>query len=220
MADTLRGTASDQSSPAMTGQDSSISASEEDAMRAGFYGLLARVLSGPMDDDALEAMRALDGHDDDSPLGAAIAAFGKLSVRNTVAKAEEEYTELFYGVGAGGELTPYASFYITGLIYDKPLAELRGDMKRLGIEVAEGNSEPEDHIASICEMMHGLLTGNLGGANGRAEAKVFFDKHLAPWADRFFADLEGAQSAVLYMPVGTIGRLFMEIEREAFEMAA
>lgn len=218
MAD--NGTASNQNSPAMTGDDSGFSASEEDAMRAGFYGLLARVLSGPMDDDALDSMRALDGHDDDSPLGQAIAAFGKLSVRTTTAKAEEEYTELFYGVGAGGELTPYGSFYITGLIYDKPLAELRSDMKRLGIEVVEGNSEPEDHIASICEMMHGLLTGNLGGANGRTEAKIFFDKHLAPWADRFFADLEGAQSAVLYMPVGTIGRLFLEIEREAFEMAA
>lgn len=220
MADTLSGAASDQTNPAMTGEDSDLSASEEDAMRAGFYGLLARVLSGPMDDDAINAMRALDGHDDDSPLGQAIAAFGKLSVRTTTAKAEEEYTELFYGVGAGGELTPYGSFYITGLIYDKPLAELRSDMKRLGIEVAVGNSEPEDHMASICEMMHGLLTGNLGGANGRIEAKMFFDKHLAPWADRFFTDLERAQSAVLYMPVGTIGRLFMEIEREAFEMAA
>jgi len=220
VADTLNGTASDEMHPAMTGEDSGLSASEEDAMRAGFYGLLARVLSGPMDDDALNAMRALDGHDDDSPLGQAIAAFGKLSARTTTAKAEEEYTELFYGVGAGGELTPYGSFYITGLIYDKPLAELRGDMKRLGIEVSEGNSEPEDHIASICEMMHGLLTGNLGGANGRAEVKMFFDKHLAPWADRFFADLEGAQSAVLYMPVGSIGRLFLQIEREAFEMAA
>lgn len=218
MAD--NGTASNQNRPAMTDDVSGFSASEEDAMRAGFYGLLARVLSGPMGDDTLDAMRALDGHDDDSLLGQAIAAFGKLSVRTTTAKAEEEYTELFYGVGAGGELTPYGSFYITGLIYDKPLAELRGDMKRLGIEVAVGNSEPEDHIASICEMMHGLLIGNLGGANGRAEAKIFFDKHLAPWAGRFFADLEGAQSAVLYMPVGTIGRLFLEIEREAFEMAA
>ncbi len=35
-----------------------------------------------------------------------------------------------------------------------------------------------------------------------------------------FADLEGAESAVLYMPVGTIGRLFIDVEREAFEMAA
>ena len=31
--------------------------SEEDAMRANFYGLLARVLSGPMDDETLDLMR-------------------------------------------------------------------------------------------------------------------------------------------------------------------
>lgn len=189
-------------------------------MRAGFYALLARALARPMDDETLELVRSLAGHDRSTPLGEAIASFGTLCQRTPRAKVDEEFTELFYGIGAGGELNPYASYYLTGLVYDKPLAALRGDMARLGIEAAPGNSEPEDHIASLCEMMHGLLTGAFGDAGGRAETKKFFDTHLAPWAGKFFADLEGAQSAVLYMPVGTIGRLFMEIEREAFEMAA
>jgi len=194
--------------------------SEDDLMRANFYALLARVLAKPMDDDTLETMRALAGHEDASPLGEAISSFGKLCLRTPRVKAEEEFTELFYGVGAGGEVSPYASLYITGLVYDKPLAALRGDMARLGIAPAEDNAEPEDHIASLCEMMHGLLSGELGGNAGPLEAKAFFDKHLAPWAGKMFADLEGAQAAALYMPVGTIGRLFMEIEREAYEMAA
>ena len=89
-----------------------------------------------------------------------------------------------------------------------------------GYRRIETGAEPEDHIASLCEMMHGLLTGALGGEGGRAEVRAFFDKHLAPWAGKMFADLEGAESAVLYMPVGTIGRLFIDVEREAFEMAA
>ena len=192
----------------------------DDMMRANFYGLLARVLAKPMDEDTLETMRALAKHDDGTPLGEAIASFGKLCVRTPRAKAEEEFTELFYGVGAGGEISPYASLYLTGLVYDKPLAELREDMARLGIAAADGTGEPEDHIASLCEMMHGLLTGALGGDVGPSEAKAFFDKHLAPWAGKLFEDLEGAQAAALYMPVGTIGRLFMEIEREVYEMAA
>lgn len=196
------------------------SVSEDDQMRAGFYALLARVLARPMDEDQLELMRGLAGHDDSTPLGAAIASFGKLALRMPRGKAEDEFTALFYGVGAGGEVTPYASYYLTGLVYDKPLAELRQDMARLGIEPAADNAEPEDHIASLCEMMHGLLTGAFGGAHGPAEAKAFFNAHLEPWAGKYFADLEGAQSAVLYMPIGTIGRLFMEVEREAFEMAA
>jgi len=205
-----------------TGNEQVRPQSEDSALRANFYGLLARGLSRPLDDEALEVMRGLATHNDPTPLGEAITAFGKLCQRTPRAKAEEEFTDLFYGFGAGGELTPYASYYLTGLVYDKPLAELRSDMARLGVEPTGDTGEPEDHIASLCDIMHGLLIGTLGpgGASGAAEAKTFFDKHLAPWAGKFFADLERAPSAALYMPLGTVGRLFMEIEREAFAMAA
>ena len=50
--------------------------------------------------------------------------------------------------------------------------------------------------------------------------RAFFTKHLAPWAGLMFKDLEAASSAVLYMPVGALGRLFLAVEAEAFEMAA
>ena len=50
--------------------------------------------------------------------------------------------------------------------------------------------------------------------------KKFFMTHMAPWAGQFFTDLEGAELATLYMPVGTIGRLFMAIEAQACELAA
>ena len=46
----------------------------------------------------------------------------------------------------------------------------------------------------------------------------FFERHVAPWAERFFADLEGAKSARFYRSVGTVGRLFIDIETEAFAM--
>ncbi len=195
-------------------------ATEEDVLRANFYGLLSRVLARPMDEETLTAMRGLAAHDDGTDLGRALASFGAMATRTPRGKAEEEFTLLFYGVGAGGELSPYASFYLTGLFYDKPLAELRGDMAAIGIAAADDNREPEDHIASLCEMMHGIITGAYEGASGGRAAKAFFERHMAPWAGKFFQDLEGAQAAALYMPVGTIGKLFMEIEREAFEMAA
>jgi hypothetical protein len=35
---------------------------------------------------------------------------------------------------------------------------------------------------------------------------------------RFFADLEQAEAANLYRQVGAIGRLFMDIEAEAFAL--
>mgnify|MGYP002067984120 CR=1 FL=1 len=44
-----------------------------------------------------------------------------------------EYHDLFIGVGRG-ELLPYASYYLTGFLNEKPLAKLRGRMAELGIE--------------------------------------------------------------------------------------
>jgi len=48
---------------------------------------------------------------------------------------------------------------------------------------------------------------------------MVFEKHLQPWAGRFFSDLEGAKSANFYRRIGSLGRAFMEIEAEAFALA-
>ena len=196
--------------------------SEVDLQRAHLYGLLARLLGGPMDDETLEAVRALGGEyaDADTELGKALASLGVLAGRMVRTVAEEEYTLLFYGMGSGGELNPYASHYLTGFIYDKPLANLRREMATLGIAASGTSSEPEDHIAYFCEIMHGLITGAYGEAADLTTQKNLYVTHMAPWVGQFFADLEGAVSAGLFMPVGTIGRLFMAIEADAFEIAA
>ncbi len=187
---------------------------EEDMQRAGVYALLSRLLAKPMDDDTIAFVRELSG--DESPLGQAINSLSALAKRTTQVVAEEEFTVLFYGFGAGGELAPYGSQYLTGFIYEKPLADLRRDLGELGIARADGVSDPEDHIAFVCEVMHGLITGAFGQPASLERQRTFFEKHLAPWAGHFFADMEKAKSAAVYMPLGTIGKLFMEIERDAF----
>ena len=93
-------------------------------------------------------------------------------------------------------------------------------MAALGIQTSGISKEPEDHIACLCEIMHGLITGAFNEPASLETQKKFFMTHMAPWAGQFFTDLEGAESATLYMPVGTIGRLFMAIEAQAFELAA
>ena len=200
--------------------DSVVDVLEEDVARARVYGLLARLLAEPIGEQALAALRDIDMGGDDSEFGRAMASLADLAKRTTAAAAEEEFTVLFYGVGAGGEMQPYASYYLTGFLYEKPLAKLRGDMAELGIAASGSSAEPEDHIAYLCEVMHGLITGNFGGPRDLATQRRFFVRHLAPWAGRFFENLEGAKSAAFYMPVGTIGKLFMAIENEAFETAA
>lgn len=190
---------------------------EEDALRAQCYALLARVLSAPPNDEVMALVAGLNG--DDSELGQALSALAEVARHTTPQRLDDEYHELFIGVGRG-ELVPFGSYYLTGFLHEKPLAKLRQDMGRLGIARADDVHEPEDHIASVCEMMFGLIGGSFGSPVPLAEQRRFFDAHLGSWAPKFFEDLEAAKSAVFYMPVGRIGRLFMQVESAAFEMAA
>ena len=191
--------------------------SEEDRLRAGWYALLAQLLSREPSNELLQMLRGLEG--DDSELGKGIRALAAAARGTSAESARQEYFDLFIGVGQG-ELLPYGSYYLTGFLNEKPLARLRGDMARLRIARADDVKEPEDHIAALCEMMSGLITGGFGAPADLAEQRAFFDSHIGCWAPRFFEDLQGAPSAVLYMPVGTMGRLFMAIEVQAFDMAA
>jgi len=68
--------------------------------------------------------------------------------------------------------------------------------------------------------MSGLISGNFGRLFTVAEQRNFYKKHIQPWAEHFFTDLEGAKTAIFFSPVGTIGKLFMRIEEDAFEMDA
>ena len=191
---------------------------EVDVLRAQCYALLSRLLAAPPAPEVLERVGAMEGGDG-TELGQALSTLAAVARRTTAEAVEDEYHDLFIGVGAG-ELTPYGSYYLTGFTYAKPLAKLRIEMGRLGIARADDVPEPEDHIASLCEMMSGLINGAYGAPIELAKQQEFFGAHLGSWAPKFFQDLEAAKSAALYMPVGTIGRLFMAVESQAFEMAA
>jgi TorA maturation chaperone TorD len=108
---------------------------------------------------------------------------------------------------------------MTGFLNEKPLASLRRDMAEQQIRRAPNVYEPEDNIASLMEMMAGLIEGRFGAPASIGQQQTFFNRHIAPWASPFFADLEKAQNSVLYAPVGTVGKVFMQIETEAFRLA-
>ena len=182
--------------------------------RAREYALLSALLRRAPDCDLLARLAALRG--DPSPLGTAHAALAEAAGATDAERVEREFFNLFVGIGRG-ELLPYGSYYIAGFLNERPLARLRDDLVRLGIERVEGESEPEDHAAVLCEIMAGLADGRFG-APQEADRELF-EKHLAPWIGRFFADLERAKAADLYRRIGIVGRLFVEIEAEAFALA-
>jgi len=185
-----------------------------DAGRAHQYLLLASLLSAPPSRKLLEAVAKLDC--DDTPLGRAHAALAQAADAAVASKVEREYFDLFIGVGRG-EILPYASYYLTGFLHERPLARLRGDLAAFGIERAENNPEPEDNAATLCEIMAGFADGRF--AASEEDQRNFFERHVAPWMGRMFADLENAEAAQFYRPVGALGRLFLEIETEAFKFA-
>jgi len=188
---------------------------EVDGARAREYALLATLLGRSPDAPLLKRLAQLRG--DATPLGLAHAALGETAQRAEEDRVGREYFNLFIGLGRG-ELLPYASYYLTGFLYERPLARLRADLTRLGIEAAPGQSEPEDHAAILCEIMAALVGKETSAAAGAD--KDIFEKHLSPWIGRFFTDLERSPTADFYACVGALGRTFMEIETEAYGLAA
>jgi TorA maturation chaperone TorD len=189
-----------------------------DAARAQEYALLATLLARAPDRDLLARLARLKS--DASPLGATHAKLAEAAVRADAPRLEREYFNLFLGVGRG-EVLPYGSYYLTGFLHERPLARLRSDLADLGIARAEEQCEPEDHIAILCEVMAGLAGGRFAATAGdqrRRAEKQFFDKHVAPWARRFFADLERAEAADFYRAVAAVGATFIDIETEAFAL--
>ena len=187
----------------------------EDQARADLYNFLGVLLAKPADNDLLRQIAALSG--DDTPLGTTLKTLAKLASVTSEQDAEREFNALFIGLGRG-ELLPYASHYLTGFLNEKPLANLRQEMAERGIQRAEGKKEPEDNIASLMEIMGGVIVGRFGKVTSVADQKSFFNAHVGPWAVHFFSDLEASRTSVLYSAVGSLGRQFMEIEAEAFEM--
>ena len=187
----------------------------EDQLRADMYSFLANLLRAEPSAELVNQLTKLES--DESPIGKSIKTLSKLASSLDLPTIRDEYVRIFIGVGRG-EILPFASYYLTGFLKDKPLAKLRNDMKEIGIELAENVKEPEDHIASLFDMMSGLILGKFSKKFSIGEQKEFFNKHLASWVDLLMRDIESSRIAVFYSPIGTIGREFMEIERSSFSM--
>jgi len=186
-----------------------------DVARARTYTLLANLLAKPPSQTLLDQVARIAG--DATPLGLAWIALADAARNTTEALAGEEFFKVFVGVGRG-EVLPYASFYLAGFLHERPLAAVRSDLLRLGIERRPGVHEPEDGIATLCDAMAGLIDGRY--AADAAAQDAFFEAHLRPWTARLFADILVAPSAKFYRAVADVGRHWIDLETRAFAIAA
>ena len=191
-----------------------------DTLRANTYSFLALLLAAPPGQGVLDQLKQIDAteaaaSDGSGEMGAAWHALKLAGDWVTVEALDDEYHELFIGVGRG-ELVPYGSWYMTGFLMDRPLAALRQDLKSFGIERQEDVHEPEDHVAALCETMS-LIIGS-GDEISWDRQRKFFGDHIAPWMDRLFADMQQAKAARFYRAVGQLGEQFIGLEKQYLAM--
>ncbi|MTI42367.1 TorA maturation chaperone TorD [Roseibium hamelinense] len=191
----------------------------EDADRAALYGFLGGVLQSAPNAIGLEQISRISG--DDTPIGACLSEIAREAGEVSEKQLAQEYMDLFIGVGRG-ELVPFGSYYLTGFLNEKPLADLRASMAQLGIERTADTKEPEDHIAALMQMMDGLIRGDLWakGPLPLEAQQAFFAGHIGNWAPHFFKDLKKTKTSRFYAAVGELGEAFIGVEADAFDMAA
>ena len=191
-------------------------ASQEERLRANTYGLLGALLAAPPAESLIQLLTRISpaevGGGDD--LAAAWEVLRLAGERANVPALDDEYHELFVGIGRG-ELVPYGSWYMTGFLMDQPLAVLRRDLAELGFERQDDTREPEDHVAALLETM-GLMVGE--GDISFDVQRRFFQSHMGPWMRTFFLDLQKAQAARFYRAVGQFGEQFIEFETKYLTM--
>ncbi len=185
-----------------------------DLQRAGLYRLLGSLLAAPPGGELLQTLARPAPGETDGAMATAWEALRLAAERARAEDVDDEYHDLFIGVGRG-ELVPYASWYLTGFLMDQPLVLLRRDLERLGIARAEAVSEPEDHVAALCEAMALVIEDDGPELD---EQRQFFRTHLSPWIGTFFDDLQNAQSARFYGSVGHLGVQLVALEERYLEM--
>lgn len=199
------------------------------AFRRDYYGLLVSLLWREPPGQLLGALRAGggtltaaarpvhrllgDGWQEIEQFFSGIAAAG---VEEAVA---EEYTRLFIGPGSP-EVNLYESFYLTGRVYDRPLAAVRDFLGRIGVEKDAKYAEPEDFIAFELEILRVLLGRQAAAPDADAALRqfdlqaTFLKEHLLVWGPAGARDLGAARSAVFYRGVAKLLEGFLELERE------
>jgi TorA maturation chaperone TorD len=146
-------------------------------------------------------------------LGLAMSSLAEASRGRDLALLEQEYNNLFIGVGKG-EIVPYGSWYLTGFLMEQPLSDLRDDLRALGFERSDDTREPEDHAAAIFEVFSVMIAD----VSSLPAQQVFFRTHMQPWLERFFADLGEARSADFYRNVAQFGAAFLKLESAYLSM--
>jgi TorA maturation chaperone TorD len=193
----------------------------EEAARANFYGLIARLFYAPPDAQLLSRLlqagpMALEA-ERNAQAEALAAAWSEMleACRGAEREAlEGEHTELFVGTGKAA-VTPYLSHYVLRHSNDSPLVDLRGQLSAWGIARREDVPEYEDHVSGVCETMRFLIAVQ---QRPPEDQQAFFARFVYRGITAFCDAVTTSRQARFYRPVARFARTFREVEKSAFEM--
>jgi TorA maturation chaperone TorD len=187
-------------------------------VRADFYALLATLFYRAPDEALLRAITLSaepEGEDADGLTKAwtALAAASAVVSHDAV---QEEYEMVFVGVGRPPVML-FGSFYLSGFMNEKPLAELRKDLVAMGFARDPAVTEPEDHLAALCDVMRAMILGDVTDTPAAFEPqRLFFAKHMQPWVLQCCGAITQNEKSNYYRRVAAFAQAFFEIEIQAF----
>jgi TorA maturation chaperone TorD len=191
----------------------------EELARGELYGLLAQLWLGPPDEALLQQFKVAltqapeAGSHLEAPWQTLVAAMRA----TTPAAAADEFDALFGGVGKP-EIFAYGSYHLSGFLNERPLAQLRADLRRLGLTRDAERVETEDHIAYLFEVMRYLIAGDDVAVCNLEQQRRFFRAQLQPWVAHLCDAVEAHPRAQTWRAVAGLTRDFVEIEAQAFDL--
>jgi TorA maturation chaperone TorD len=190
----------------------------EEAARADFHALIARLFHDAPDAALLASLAAAPELDPASLLAPAWRELCLASQAMDAEAAREEYETLFVGVGKA-EVSIYAGYYAGAPAADHPRVRLKRQLAALGLDAREDNPEPLDHFAGLFDVMRVLVAGGAGRASASVEEQQhFFEEHLEHAAPAFFAAIEAAPIANYYRKVARFAAAFVAFEAQSFAL--
>lgn len=192
----------------------------DQTLRAATWQLLGTLLAAPPEASLLAELREIGSKaapgEDHTLMNQGWSALREMAEAHDPVGLAAEYQDLFIGAPEG-ELVPYASWYLTGSLMERPLIRLREDLRALGIVRQDGVTEPEDHAGALCEIMAFLVSDP---DTPLAEERRFYETHIEPWMSRLMQDLQTANNARGYRAVGVFGERYLALEDRYLKMLA
>jgi TorA maturation chaperone TorD len=187
----------------------------EEAARANFYALLARLFYAPPDAELLGTLaESTEPEAEEGGLSGAWSALAAAAADADPDRVREEYETAFVGVGKA-PITLYASAYSVRFTNETPLATLRGVIAGLGLGRRTDATEPEDHIAALLDVMRYLVAEQ---QRDLEEQKQFFERWIWPIVRPLCAAIEKADGMYFYKRVAKLLDEVCTLEHRAFEM--